>query len=51
MFQLISKEAILANVLLDFIRLQQAAHRTALAVLDVMVPELESKIGTFRYFG
>lgn len=52
MFQLISKEAILTNVLLDYIKLQQAAHRTALALLDGMVPELESKLGKIitRYY-
>lgn len=45
MFQLISKESVLANVLLDYVKLQQTAHRSALAVLDEMVPELQSSIG------
>lgn len=49
MFQLLSKESILTNVLLAYIKLQQAAHRTALDLLDEMVPELESKIGKRIY--
>lgn len=45
MFQLISKQAVLVNALLEYIKLQQQAHRRALEFLDEMVPELESKIG------
>lgn len=45
MFQVISKEAVLANVLLDYIKLQQANHRSALAVLDEAIPGLQSCIG------
>lgn len=44
MFQLVSKQAVLANVLLEYVKLQQTFHREALNVLDTMVPELESKI-------
>lgn len=44
MFQLVSKQAVLANVLLEYVKLQQTVHREALIVLDKMVPELEAKI-------
>lgn len=45
MFQLISKQSVLVNALLEYIKLQHQAHRRAVALLDEMVPELESKIG------
>jgi len=44
MFQLIKKQAVLASVLLEYVKLQQTVHRAALKVMDEMVPELEAKI-------
>lgn len=44
-FQLISREAELSSVLMELIKHQRSYHQTALAVLDEIVPELETVIG------
>lgn len=44
-FQLISREAEFSSVLIELIKHQRSYHQTALAVLDEIVPELETVIG------
>jgi len=44
-FNLISREAEFSSVLLELIKYQRSYHQTALAVLDKVVPELETVIG------
>jgi len=44
-FQLISREAELSSVLIELIKHQRSYHQTALAVLDEIVPELETVVG------
>lgn len=46
-FQLISREAELSSVLMELIKHQRSYHQTALAILDEIVPELETVIGMF----
>lgn len=43
-FQLISREAELSSVLIELIKHQRSYHQTALAVLDEIVPELETVV-------
>ncbi|XP_050542603.1 rho GTPase-activating protein 44-like [Daktulosphaira vitifoliae] len=43
-FQLIARESELSSVLMEFVKHQRSFHQTALAVLDQIVPELETVI-------
>jgi len=44
-FHLISREAEFSSILKELIKHQRSYHQTALAVLDEIVPELETVIG------
>jgi hypothetical protein len=44
MFQLISREADLAQTVVQYIKLQRAYHESALRILEETIPELEKSI-------
>ncbi|XP_065213470.1 rho GTPase-activating protein 17-like isoform X2 [Planococcus citri] len=44
MYAVISKEAVLANVLLEYIQLQQESHLSAVKVLEQYLPDVKSSI-------
>jgi hypothetical protein len=44
MFQLISREADLAQTVVQYVKLQRAYHESALRILEEKIPELEKNI-------
>jgi hypothetical protein len=44
MFQLISREAELAQTIVQYVKLQKAYHESALRILEEKIPELEKNI-------
>ena len=44
MFQLISREAELAQTVVQYVKLQRAYHESALKILEERIPELEKNI-------
>lgn len=47
MFQLISREADLAQTVVQYVKLQRAYHQSALKMLEEKIPELEKNISKF----
>ena len=48
MYSVISKEAVLANLLLEYVKLQQASHLSALNILERFLPDIQSTIGNLK---
>jgi hypothetical protein len=44
MFQLISREAELAQTVVQYVKLQKSYHESALRILEEKIPELEKNI-------
>jgi hypothetical protein len=44
MFQLISREAELAQTVVQYVKLQRAYHESVLRILEEKIPELEKNI-------
>lgn len=44
MLQLISREAELSSMILEYARLQRNHHVTAIAILDEIIPDMETHI-------